>query len=392
MGEWRFYAKRPAQDRWLDTNVQIDPVMTWSLNASFAGQAIIPNGIGPDKGPDKRDMWGRGDTLLLGEEDNQLAWAGICSMATPGREGLYLEFTGAFGWMNNLPYLGEYEVNKADVFDVVRHLITAGNKLPRTLNVVADNTKSQFTAGGTKGDYPEAPVRHKGQTTKEYEESGPYKAWLAQIEKYEANLGVGPYTLAWWEAPYIGEEISTMADEYGFDFRERVKWKDRRDLDFEFRLDFADDLTKRRTDIVFEEGVNLASRAQPKEDSEPYATHVIGLGAGEGRDMVRAEHDVDDPRLYSARYMNYKTVTNADRLRSLTRNDARRFSGNGASIESVQVWDTPGFAPIGSLKVGDECRVISHSSKPPYDIWHRVREITRTPSSAVVDLSLERRD
>lgn len=392
MGEWRFYAKRPAQDRWLDTNVQIDPVMTWSLNASYAGQAVIPNGIGPDKGSDGRDMWGRGDTLLLGEEDRQLAWAGICSMATPGREGLYLEFTGAFGWTHNLPYLGEYEVNKADVFDVVRHLITTGNKLPRTINIVPDNTSSQFTAGGTKGDYPEAPARQKGQTTKEYEESGAYKNWLAQIEKYEANLGVGPYTLAWWEAPYIGEEISTMADEYGFDFRERVKWKDRRDLDFEFRLDFADDLTKRRDDIVFEEGVNLASRAQPKEDSEPYATHVIGLGAGEGRDMVRAEHDVDDKRLYSARYMNYKTVTKVDRLRALARNDARRFSGNGATIESVQVWDTPGFAPIRSLNVGDECRVISHSSKPPYDIWHRVREITRTPSSAVVDLSLERRD
>lgn len=389
---WRFYARRAAQDRWLDTDVQIDPRMTWTLNGAFAGQAIVPNGVGSNKGPDGRDFWNRGDTLLLGEEDEKLAWAGICSMATPGREGLYLEFTGPFGWTNVLPYTGYAEYASADVFEVVRHLIQHGNQKPRTLNIIPDDSKSQFTAGGTRGDYPEAPARLKGQSTEQYENSAAYKAWLREVASYEDNLGVGPYTLAYWEAPYVGEEISTLADEYGFDFRERMRWKDRKELEFETHLDLADDITRRRDDVVFEDGVNMASLAVPKEDNEPYATHIIGLGAGEGRDMLMAEHDVDDKRLYSARFTNYKTVTNMDRLRALTRNDARRLSGNGATIESVQVWNTPGFAPMSSLRVGDEVRVKSDNAKPAYDIWHRIREISRMASSGVVDLSLERRD
>jgi hypothetical protein len=389
---WRFYARRAASNLWLDTNVQIDPSMRWSLNRAFSGQALIPNGIGVDKGPDGRDLWGRGDTVLFGEEDGKLSWAGICNIASPGRDGLYLEFTGAVGWWNNIPFTDYLEVAKTDVFDVVRMLTKHANEKPRSINVVPSDNKSEFTAGGTKGDYPEPPIRPQGQSQEQYENSAAYKAWLAKIAKYEENLGVGPYTIAWWEAPYVGEELTTLSEEYGFDWRERVRWADKANLVPKFRLDFADDITRRRTDIVFEDGINLASNGVPKEDEEPYAGHVIGLGAGEGRDMVRAEFTVQDERLYSARYMNYKTITKQDRLQSLVKSDAKRLSGIGTTIESVQVWDTPGFAPMSSLRVGDECRVVSKNAKPPYDIWHRVNEITRQASSGVVDLSLERRD
>src|SRR5687767_3732309 len=110
---WRFYARRAAQNRWLDTDVQIDPRMVWALDEPFAGNAIIPNGVGPDRGPDGRKVWERGDTLLLGEEDGKLSWGGVCSMATPGREGLYLEFTGVLGWSSNLPYTDYNEFAKA---------------------------------------------------------------------------------------------------------------------------------------------------------------------------------------------------------------------------------------------------------------------------------------
>lgn len=389
---WRFYAQRAAQGVWLDTNVQIDPLMRWSLNRPFSAQALITNGLGIDKGPDGRDFWGRGDTVLLAEENGELAWAGICNIASPGRDGLYLEFTGAVGWWNNIPFTDYYEAAKTDVFDIVRMLTKHANDKPRSINVVPSDNKSEFTAGGTRGDYPEAPVRAKGQTTEEYENSAAYKNWLAKIAKYEEGLGVGPYTLAWWEAPYVGEELTTLADEYGFDWRERVRWRDRANLKVQYRLDFADDITNRRHDIVFEDGVNLAGNSVPKEDTEPYAGHVIGLGAGEGRDMVRADYTIQDQRLYSARYVNYKTVTKEDRLRALIKNDAKRLSGAGTTIESVRVWDTPGFSPMSTLRVGDECRVVSKNAKPAYDIWHRVNEIARQSSSGVVDLTLERRD
>lgn len=390
---WRFYARRATSNKWLDTNVQIDPIMRWSLNRSFSGQALLSNGLNLNKAPDGRDVWGRGDTILLGEEDGKLMWGGICNIASPGRDGLYLEFTGAVGWWNNVPFDDYLEMAQADVFDVVRRIASHANAKPRTLNVTVSDDKSQFTAGGTRGDYPEQPVRPAGMTTQAYENSPQYRAWVAKIAKYEEGLGVGPYTLAWWEAPYVGEEINTLADEYGFGWRERVRWEDRANLIPQFRMDVADDLTRRRDDIVFEDGVNLASNNTPKEDTEPYADAVIGLGAGEGRDMLRAEvASNDDDRLYAAQYVNYKTVTRKERLTALSRNDLRRLRGEGATIESVRVWDTPGFAPLSSLMVGDECRVVSYNAKPPYDIWHRVTEITRQPSSGVVELALERRD
>lgn len=390
---WRFYARRAASDLWLDTDVQIDPKMRWSLNRPLSGQAIIPNGIGPNKGSDGRNMWGRGETLLFGEQDGDLAWAGICNIASPGREGLYLEFTGAVGWWNVLPFTDDYETTRTDVFDVVRMLTAHANSKPRTLNVIPSDAKSQFTAGGSRADPPPEPVRQRGETTAEYEASDRYKEWLEAVVRYENDQGVGPYTLSWWEAPYVGEELTTLADEYAFDWRERVNWKSRADLTPEFHLDFADDITQRRHDIVFEDGVNMAGLAAPKEDTEPYADHVIGLGAGEGRDMVRAAFtSPEDGRLFAARYVNYKTIRQQERLQALIRAEAKRLGGSGATIESVSVWDSPGFAPLSTLKVGNECRVVSQNAKPSYDIWHRVKEIARTPSSGVVDLVLERRD
>lgn len=334
-------------------------------------------------------MWGRGDTILFAEEDNILQWAGICTIASPDEDGLYLEFTGAVGWWHNIPFTGIYEAKNADVFDIVRALASHANQKPRSINVNPGDNNAHIIAAGDTQDYPEAPVRAKGQTVKEYEASGAYKSWKLLIERYNEGNAVPPYSLNWWEAPIVAEELEGLATEYGFDWRERVRWRDRSDLDARFLLDMRVDMRRRRHDIAFESGVNLASQAVPKEDDEPYADHIITLGAGEGKDMLRAEATDQSKRLYSAQYVSYKSVTRKARLDALAERDLKRLNQPVGKIDSVEVWDVPGFAPMSTLRPGDECRVILPNNNPSYSVWHRVMEIRRNPRSAKVSLVLE---
>jgi hypothetical protein len=387
---WRFYARRAAQNLWLDTNVQINPDMVWSVSKPMAANAVIPHGMPIQKGEDGRAMWGRGDTVLFGEEDGVLSWAGICTVASPGDDGLYLEFTGAVGWWKNIPFTDNYDSGHAtDVFDVVRMLARHANSKPRTINVIPGQNNAHVVVAGDTQDYPEAPVRAKGQSTKDYEASSAYQQWKRWIEAYEQGNAVPPYSLRWWEAPVVGEEMEALATEYGFDWRESVRWKDRTKLVPQFRLAFNTDLRRRRQDIAFTDGINLASRAVPKEDDEPYADHIIALGAGEGQDMLRQQATDQSQRLYSAQYRQYKSVTRPARLLRLAQSDLARLNQPIGKIDQVEVWNVPGFAPISSLRPGDECKVNLPNENPPYSVWHRIVEVRRSPMSAKAVLMLE---
>jgi hypothetical protein len=268
-------------------------------------------------------------------------------------------------------------------------LAAHANAKPRSINVIPGKNKANIIAAGDTSDYPEAPVRGKGQKTADYEASGAYKAWKAEVTRYEEAAAVPPYSLRWWEAPVVGEELDSLATEYGFDWRERVVWANKATLTPRFRLDFKVDLRRRRTDIAFTDGVNLASQAAPKEDDEPYADHVIALGAGEGQDMLRYDATDQSKRLYSAQYRQYKSVTRQTRLKAMAEKDLKRLNQPVGKIDQVEVWNVPGFAPISSLRPGDECKVNLPNNNPPYSVWHRVVEIRRKPSVAKATLVLE---
>lgn len=393
MGEWRYYAQRAATGRWLDTNVQLSEVdLTWALSAPNSGKCSVLGGLNATPiAEDGRRTWGKWDTLLYAEEDENLQWVGVCNAAYPAGGNLNLEFVGVTGWLQRVPFMGDYSSWKVNAFDVVRMLIAHAKTYPNRLNIQPSANLSAYYLGDAQPPAkPTAPARKKGQTSAEYTATAAYKAYQTALENWNNTYsGYAPYSLGWWEGQYVGEEIDQIAKELDFEYRETYSWADRGALIPRFGMELADDMVRRRDDIAFVEGMNIAKLLAPKDGDEPYANTVIGLGAGEGRKMVRVSANSDDGRLYQAEFANYKAVRDASRLRNLVNADLRLLSNTEYAIDNVSVWDVEGYSSISTLRVGDEVNVKSNAMSPALDTWRRVVEINRNPEESVAILSLE---
>ena len=392
MGDWRYYAQRATSGEWLDTNVQLGEVaLVWAKSGSNSGKALVPAGLQTPVAEDGRNMWGKWDTILCAEEDGKLAWTGICTAANPDANGLHLEFIGASGWLQHVDYSGRYAVWRTNVFDTIRHLINHAEAKPDSLKFVVPDGDSAFFVGDIQPPpKPKEPARRKGETKSEWQSSPRYDEYQKDLEEWNDKYSDRErFEINWWESPFVGEEIDTLAKEVGFDYRERVKWINRGTLEYAFYLDFADNIANRRDDISFVDGVNLAKALDPKDGDERFANRVVGLGAGEGRAMARVTVGGSDGRLYQAEFVPYKSIKNVKRLRALVQADHRVLNNKDPKIGTLTVWDTPGFASVSTLRVGDEVQVLSQNNQPTINTWVQIIKIARDPQESVAVLSVE---
>lgn len=368
--------------------------MTWALSGPSSGKATIPPGLLPKgNAQDGRPVYGKFDTLVYAEEDEKLAWVGIVSSAKPDPKGLVLEFIGVAGWLQKVPFTGLIKQWTPNVFTVVRAMINNTADKKPGFTFIMPTTKSAFTLGDPEPPpKPKQPKRKKGETAAHWQATAAYKKWQKDNEtwngKYASNK---PYEVGYWESPMVGAEIDDLAKETGFDYRENVKWKDKAKLEPEYYFDFADDFRIRRTDIEFVDGVNLAKPLDPKDRTEDFANHVIGLGAGEGRSMIKTTvgDSVDDGRLYQAAYVSYKSIKNVNTLHKLAQADYYILSNKAPMIDSIAVWDVPGFASVKNLRCGWEVLVKSDNVEPRIETYVRITKITRTPGTLVTELDVE---
>lgn len=392
MGNWRFYAQRP-DGLWLDNNVQIgDMTMTWNLSGPGTGKGLIPSGMNDAlMGSDGQPQWGKWNTLLLGEEDGKLSWAGVCTGANPDKAGLHLEFVDPFGWLAKVPFRAEYTHWKTNIFDVCRALVTHANAYSPGFDFVTPNGDSVNWIGDPQPPAkPKEPGRKKGETKTQYYNSKRYKDYKDDITDWNTKYAdKRPFTIAWWEAPFVGEEFDQMAKEFDFDYRMRYAWADAGKKIARYYLDFEDNLRNRREDIKFVDGINIAAPLDPKDGETEFANFVIGLGAGEGRKMARIETRKDDGRYFQASYSQYKSIKDLTRLRNLSNVDLRNLNNKDPKIDNVVAWDMPGYADLSTLRCGDEVQVISQNLQPNLNLWGRVRTLTRSPYDSTIVVTLE---
>jgi hypothetical protein len=393
MGQWQLYAQRAETGLWLDNDVQLDDFdMDWTLSGPAGGEGYIPAGlVASPYAMDGRLLWEKWGTLLFAEEDKKLAWVGICLGANPDEKGIKVEFIGVTGWLQRVPYNDVLRTWERDVFDVIRHLVNHSKDYKPNLPFTVTGGNAGFTVGDPQPpEPPKEPVRRKGESKKDFRDSKRYEQYQEDAEKWNKAYGKRErFEIVWWEAPYIGEEIDTLAKEHNFDYRENVKWINRTEQTYEFILELSDDMTNRRTDIALIDGQNLAEPLETKDIENEFANHVIGLGKGEGRDMRRAVAGGRDGRLYQAEYITYKSVKSEDRLRRLISRDHKRLSNPDPEVGNVVVWDIPGWASVSTLRCGDEVQVISDNTQPRTEVWRRIVGITRSPVESVVALELE---
>src|SRR5205807_1409579 len=96
-----------------------------------------------------------------------------------------------------------------------------------------------------------------------------------------------PFTLDWFNATDIGQEIQQIQAEAVFDMAENHTWADASHQAVRHRLGFGiPRLGTRRTDLRFAEGENIIQPGQGSQDGSRFAQNVMVTGAGSGSAMV----------------------------------------------------------------------------------------------------------
>ena len=395
MGNWRYYVMRPGSNLWLDTNAQLRNVqLEWSLDGPSGGVAQIPAGLSSNYvASDGQDVYGKWNTIVFAEEDGNLAWHGIVTAVDPDKDGTKLEFTGFTGWLNRVPYNTQMSMWETEVFEVIRKLIQHSATYSTIIPITVTSGTSMFKVGDPEPPArPAKPTRNRKESKKDFQNSTRYKNWETALANWKNTYGDNSkYRLGWWEAPYVGEELASLAKEFGFNYRENVQWLTTDPLVPKFTLELNDNYRVTRNDIKLVDGVNLAAQLDTAESDMPYAKQVIGLGAGEGRTMIRAVTDpiAGNNRLFQAEYAMYKTIKKTKRLKRLIEWDLKIYSDTYSDIDNVLVWDFPGFAPVSSLQPGNVVEVISNTADPKISAWRRIVDVTRDPVQSTVLIGLE---
>lgn len=378
---WRLYAQRTVTGEWLHTDVPASCALTWELNGSGYGNGFIPDALDVSQGSDGLPLWLERGTTLYAEEDGRLEWVGLCSFQRRTPAGRELEWKGLSWAYDLIGFDGRIREWQPDPFDLVGRLAANAHAQPNGdvgLHVVTDG-KAPTYAGDEQPptERPKNVHRAKGETKDQFDKR--QKDRTDEQQKWDKAYGDRqPYSVAWWEAPYVLEEIRDLAREIPFDWREQHRWADRANLERRSELVVSPRSGRQRSDVALVEGVNIGEVLDPTTSIDKYGNHVVALGAGEGRKMRRAEIGRKDHRVRTTRFLEAKHVHNQKRLEGRARD---RF-------DSMHVSTTLDGAVLrgelgGGFELGDTVQVDSRL----FSGWCRVQSITRDTHSDTVSLT-----
>lgn len=389
---WKFYAQRAVSGEWLDNDVQMaDCSLTYALSAPNSGQLILPMPDVEPVGSDGRPVWGKWDTLFYAEKNGGLDSAYICDSVAPGPNGAVIKLIGVAGWLARVEYSGVWQQWETNTFNAVRELLSHANSKPRGLTFAYPGSRMSATTVGDPEPPPKPrkPPRHKGEKKSDYIDSDRYKTWQDDISDWNSNYQQNEkYKLVFWESPFVGDKINSLANENNFDWREQFAWAGPFDPTFTFN--FADDLQSVRTDIVIEDGLNVAGRLAITDDDQTYANKILGIGAGQGRKTRRSLSSFDDGRLYSAAYMTRKREHNKRQLDRASDRLVKRRRKIDPQIGTVTIYDVDGMASAESIVPGNIIAVRSTFVHPRVSTMALVKSKTVNPlNPGTVQLELE---
>lgn len=280
-------------------NGLITPVQ-WDVPISGAGPLLDLSGPGSFDGtitPEVMRLKDEGgplivpwSTVVLSERDEQLKAVSLITDVNENGPDLGLSGVGYGGYAAQ-PYAGEtFEGVKVDPLDQVRRMWNHLQGLKgggSDLGVVIDDTTSPVRIGEEPRDVS-------------------FSTGDGQDVEFEA----GPYVLARWKTDDMAKEIDSLAEQTPFDYRMEHKWNaDRTGIESFFRIGYPK-IGVRRNRLRFVVGENVIVRPQIQWDGDDYASDVLFLGAGEGREQrwARVAHVTGD-RLRRCVVVSDKSVT-----------------------------------------------------------------------------------
>ncbi|MGH3499968.1 MAG: hypothetical protein ACRDQA_03550 [Nocardioidaceae bacterium] len=358
----RWYAQDTHSGDWLHRDV---PLVAAEPSIGLGGSGGLRASIEPEfaalKDADGRPLLREWGAFLFGEEHDQIACGYILIHSELTGQKWEIEGQAFASYPNGYPFGGTISERDVDPLDVVRELWGWLQSQPDSdLGLELAGTKSTVRLG--------TGVDDQGNPE--------------------------PYTLDWWNASDIGDEINQLAGDTPFDFREVHLWQDfegspKETVRHVLQLGFPR-VGSRKRDLRFVEGENVADVVAVTRSGEDYANDVLVLGAGEGRRMARGESGQRDGNLRRVKTVTDKSIHVSKRAHAYAR-ELLAAALPMPQVASCVVVDHPN-APFGSFAPGDDVLVHARVGWADLDMWHRITEITMHPDDGTQELTLVRSD
>jgi hypothetical protein len=362
---WRYLAQRMdgttgLPGAWLDKQL---PLMDASVTLTLSGPQIITGKIDPVYkrllASDGKPILDRWDTAIYAEDDSQtIRGGGIYSTGGFAGSAWSLTCTGFAGYIQGMGYEGtDQAFINTDPLDVVRFCWTslqAGQQSNIGLSVDNATTTDVRVGVAATGDSQN-----------------------------------GPLELNWWSTDDMGKVIDDLAKSTPFDYRETHAWNGPRTA-VDHGLTFGYPRLGQQRDLRFVIGENIQTEP-PLSDDGSFANHIRYFGAGQGRDVIRAETMIDDGRLRRMAVVDNKDVQYTEQAQKLAGRELGRHRAF-PTLTNVVVRDTPA-TPLGSWDVGDDILIQGQLQWTSIYDWYRVIGITLFPDKPeIISMSLIRVD
>lgn len=314
---------------------------------------------------DGRPVFEEWSTLILAEKDGRIRGGGILEVLGEDGPTLTLDCVGPSGYAKGMPYTAERRWIGVDPMEVVRHIW--GHLQGQTGGNLGLNVQTNSS-----------PVRIGTE-----ERDVNFQAGGESVE-----FTAGPYILAQWKTHDLGRELDDLAKTTPFQYRTTWDWVgDKAVPTLEYRYPM---LGARQQGPRFVVGENVIERPSLTYDGSEYATDILVLGAGSGRE-VRMGSDglAKKPRLRRVIVLEDKSITSNAKARRVAQAELKLRKGE-SEISDLLVRNHPNAA-IGSFAVGDEILVTTESGwSGTMDIWCKVISLTVDPVKELMHVQVVR--
>lgn len=369
---WRFIVTRPDGNGGESLLVSDLPVSEAEVMLQLSGpsniQLSVPlyfqHLIGDDGNPIFQP-WG---SMVYAERNGVIVGGAIVDDIDATGGELNISAVGFTGYIQDMPFMGEYGAYDADPLDLARYIWAhvqgqEGGNLGLSIDGLRSNRRI-----GTRG----VPA-FRGRP--EIKDAAGNVVTRAIPPRPEINDE--PFLLSWYQTSNLLEVFNNLAQVTPFDYAERHRWYDDRIV---HHLDLAHpQMGRRREDLRFVLGENLTIPPKIYQSGKSYASEVMLLGAGEGSTKVRAiSSQPKRTRLRRVAIVNDPSIPHVDLAKSMTDNELKYRTGL-PNVSDMIVSDHPN-APLGTFEIGDSIYVqASNTWFAEADMWVRIVSITYQP-------------
>lgn len=363
MSEWRFIASRldgNGGEEFLDYDLPLDDTEIHQvLNGHGGLSAAVTHEVAHLR-VDGEPIFVPWSTALYAEASGIIRGGGILTDLTEEGPALALDCIGFTGYLDEMPYTNIRSIERGDPLKVSQHLwehTQARKGFDLGVEMVGASSSREMFIGDD--DVPPSSTPQK----------------------------VDPYELTYWQTHDLAREFDHLAELGPFEYRMEHAWDGDR---IRHRLRYGyPTLGARRHDLRFVVGENVLEVPEVETAGEEYASHVLVLGAGEGRSMMRDEQSTTTDRLGRFAVVSDKTITTPAQAKARARAELKARTGT-PDVTDLQVIQHP-HALLGSYSVGDEIAITTADGwTDEQDVWVKILGISITPGTDTTMLQVRR--